>query len=155
MISAPKPSYLLDREQPRVIVANGLNKSTHFDQKKKFGQWKPPLPKNRLLPEEESFRVLNSGKSKKKCWKRIVTKVTFKHPNFTRALPKYERFIIPAGLRQTEASVTDVKQQITRKLKIIEVKKNPNGKIYSNLKIITKGCGKISSNFVIYQDFLI
>ena len=43
------------------------------------------------------FKVLRSGKRKKKQWKRMVTKVTFVGPNFTRQPPKYERFIRPSG----------------------------------------------------------
>ena len=34
-----------------------------------------------------------------KEWKRMVTKVTFVGPSFTRKAPKYERFIRPTGLR--------------------------------------------------------
>ena len=45
------------------------------------------------------FKVLHSGKRKKKQWKRMVTKVTFEGPSFTRKLPKYERFIRPMGAR--------------------------------------------------------
>ena len=43
------------------------------------------------------FKVLHSGKRKKKQWKRMVTKVTFVGPSFTRKPPKYERFIRPSG----------------------------------------------------------
>ena len=43
------------------------------------------------------FKVLHSGKRKKKQWKRMVTKVTFVGPSFTRKPPKYERFIRPTG----------------------------------------------------------
>lgn len=43
------------------------------------------------------FKVLHSGKRKKKSWKRMVTKVTFVGPSFTRKPPKYERFIRPSG----------------------------------------------------------
>lgn len=43
------------------------------------------------------FRVLKSGKRKKKSWKRMVTKVTFVGQGFTRKPPKYERFIRPSG----------------------------------------------------------
>lgn len=45
------------------------------------------------------FKVLHSGKRKKKAWKRMVTKVTFVGPSFTRKPPKYERFIRPSGER--------------------------------------------------------
>lgn len=51
----------------------------------------------RPVAEEEMFKVLHSGKRKKKAWKRMVTKVTFVGPSFTRKPPKYERFIRPSG----------------------------------------------------------
>ena len=43
------------------------------------------------------FKVLHSGKRRKKQWKRMVTKVTFVGQGFTRKPPKYERFIRPSG----------------------------------------------------------
>jgi ribosome biogenesis protein NSA2 len=43
------------------------------------------------------FKVLKSGKRGKKSWKRMITKVTFVGPGFTRKPPKYERFIRPTG----------------------------------------------------------
>ena len=43
------------------------------------------------------FKVMRSGKRQKKQWKRMVTKVTFVGPSFTRKPPKYERFIRPSG----------------------------------------------------------
>ena len=46
------------------------------------------------------FKVLHSGKRRKKQWKRMVTKVTFVGPSFTRKPPKYERFIRPSGAPQ-------------------------------------------------------
>ena len=54
------------------------------------------------MSEEEMFRVLKSGKRKRKHWKRVVTKATFVGPAFTRKPPKYERFIRPTGLRFTK-----------------------------------------------------
>ena len=51
----------------------------------------------RPVAEDEMFRVLKSGKRKKKSWKRMVTKVTFVGQGFTRKPPKYERFIRPSG----------------------------------------------------------
>ncbi len=44
------------------------------------------------------FKVIKSGKRRKKSWKRMVTKVTFVGQGFTRKPPKYERFIRPSGL---------------------------------------------------------
>lgn len=58
----------------------------------------------RPVAEDEMFKVLHSGKRKKKAWKRMVTKVTFVGPSFTRKPPKYERFIRPSGKWQCCAS---------------------------------------------------
>ncbi len=58
----------------------------------------------RPVAEDEMFKVLHSGKRKKKAWKRMVTKVTFVGPSFTRKPPKYERFIRPSGKCQCCAS---------------------------------------------------
>ena len=44
--------------------------------------------------------------SRRKGWKRMVTKVTFVGENFTRKPPKFERFIRPMGLRFKKAHVT-------------------------------------------------
>ena len=41
------------------------------------------------------FRVVKSGKTKRKAWKRMITKATFVGEGFTRKPPKYERFIRP------------------------------------------------------------
>lgn len=94
------------------------------------------------------FRVLKSGKRKKKSWKRMVTKVTFVGQGFTRKPPKYERFIRPsgkqtcmlfapqlacipffqlmggssAGLRMNKAHVTHPELKTTFNLEIIGVK---------------------------------
>lgn len=57
----------------------------------------PNQPQVRPVAEDEMFRVLKSGKRKKKSWKRMVTKVTFVGQGFTRKPPKYERFIRPSG----------------------------------------------------------
>ena len=52
----------------------------------------------RPIAEDEMFKVMKSGKRRKKSWKRMVTKVTFVGQGFTRKPPKYERFIRPSGL---------------------------------------------------------
>jgi len=49
--------------------------------------------------EDEVFKVMTSGKRKKKQWKRMVNKVTYVGESFTRKPPKYERFVRPAALR--------------------------------------------------------
>ena len=52
----------------------------------------------RPVAEDEMFKVLRTGKRKKKQWKRMVTKVTYVGQSFTRKPPKYERFIRPTGI---------------------------------------------------------
>ena len=42
------------------------------------------------ISEDEMFRVMKTGKRKKKQWKRMVTKVTFVGDSFVRKPPKYE-----------------------------------------------------------------
>jgi len=137
MTSESVPSYLLERKQAELF--NHSSKGIRLKRIEKFEKWMLPLPKVRLLAEENLLKVYKSGKRGKKSWKRIVTKVTFQRPNFTRAPPKYERFILPKGLRMTKANVTHIEQKTTVHLCIIGVKKNPNGRVYSSLGIITKG----------------
>ncbi|KAJ8619658.1 hypothetical protein MRB53_028187 [Persea americana] len=74
-----------------------------------------------------------------KQWKRMVTKVTFVGPGFTRKPPKYERFIRPSGLRFSKAHVTHPHLKCTFNLEIIGIKKNPNGTMYTSLGVVTKG----------------
>merc|ERR1719163_2502831 len=52
--------------------------------KEKAGKWEVPIPKVRAQSEMEVFKVLKSGKSRRKGWKRMVTKVTFVDDNFTK-----------------------------------------------------------------------
>ena len=70
------------------------------------GKWTVPLPKVKAVGEDEVFKVLRTGKRRKKAWKRMVTKVTYVGEGFTRKPPKYERFIRPMGLRFKKAHVT-------------------------------------------------
>jgi len=131
------PAYLLDRDQ--VERAKVLSNTIKQKRKEKAGKWEVPLPKVRAMAENEMFKVVNSGKRKKKAWKRMVTKVTFVGENFTRKPPKYERFIRPTGLRMKKASVTHPELKCTFQLDIIGVKKNPNGGAYTSLGVVTKG----------------
>lgn len=131
------PAYLLEREQ--VDRAKVLSNTIKQKRKEKAGKWEVPLPKVRPVAEDEMFKVLKTGKRKKKAWKRMVTKVTFVGPGFTRKPPKYERFIRPTGLRMTKAHVTHPELKATFCLEIIGVKKNPNGNMYTSLGVITKG----------------
>lgn len=77
------------------------------------------------MSEAEMFKVMRSGKRKKKVWKRMLNKVTFVSDNFTRKPPKYERFIRPTGLRMKKAHVTHPELKTTFCLDILGVKKNP------------------------------
>jgi ribosome biogenesis protein NSA2 len=119
--------------------AKVLSNSIKQKRKEKAGKWEVPLPKVRPVAEEEMFKVMHSGKRQKKAWKRMITKVTFVGPGFTRKPPKYERFIRPTGLRMSKANVTHPELKATFQLEIIGVKKNPSGQMYSSLGVITKG----------------
>ena len=102
-----------------------LSNSIKQKRKEKAGKWEVPLPSVRPITEDEIFKVVRSGKRKKKAWKRMVSKVTFVGPNFTRKPPKFERFIRPMALRFTKAHVTHPELQATFCLDILGVKKNP------------------------------
>eukprot|EP00898_Chlorokybus_atmophyticus_P001443 jgi/Chlat1/229/Chrsp1S03041 len=131
------PAYLLDREatQRAKVLSNTIKQK----RKEKAGKWEVPLPKVRPIAEDEMFRVIKSGKRKSKQWKRMVTKMTFVGPSFTRKPPKYERFIRPMALRCTKAHVTHPELKCTFSLEILGVKKNPNGPMYTSMGVITKG----------------
>lgn len=131
------PSYLLDREgQSRAKVLSNMIKQKR---KEKAGKWDVPLPAVRAQSEEEVFRVIKSGKRRKKAWKRMVKKVTFVGDNFTRKPPKFERFIRPMALRFKKAHVTHPELKATFCLPILGVKKNPSSTMYTTLGVITKG----------------
>ena len=103
------------------------------------GKWAVPLPKVKAVGEDEVFKVLRTGKRRKKSWKRMVTKVTYVGEGFTRKPPKYERFIRPMALRFKKAHVTHPELKATFSLPIIGVKKNPQSPMYTQLGVITKG----------------
>mmetsp|Transcript_35548 Transcript_35548/g.68142 ORF Transcript_35548/g.68142 Transcript_35548/m.68142 type:complete len:261 (-) Transcript_35548:633-1415(-) len=132
-----KPAYLLDREE--TTRAKVLSNTIKQKRKEKAGKWEVPLPKVRPIAEDEMFKVLRTGKRMKKSWKRMITKATFVGQGFTRKPPKYERFIRPTGMRFTKAHVTHPELKCTFQLEIIGVKKNPNGQMYSQLGVLTKG----------------
>lgn len=131
------PAYLLDREG--VSRAKVLSNTVKQKRKEKAGKWNVPIPKVKPVADEEMFKVMRSGKRKAKAWKRMVTKVTFVGPNFTRKNPKYERFIRPSGLRFKKAHVTHPELQATFHLDLLGVKKNPSSNLYTQLGVITKG----------------
>ncbi|KAJ8890414.1 hypothetical protein PR048_009922 [Dryococelus australis] len=62
------PVYLLDREvQSRAKVLSNMIKQKR---KEKAGKWDVPIPKVKAQADAEVFRVLRTGKSKRKAWKR-------------------------------------------------------------------------------------
>lgn len=131
------PAYLLDREG--MSHAKVLSNSIKQKRKEKAGKWNVPIPKVRPVSEDEVFKVVASGKRKKKQWKRMVNKVSFVGESFTRKPPKYERFIRPAALRFKKAHVTHPELKATFQLELIGVKKNPQSPLYTSLGVITKG----------------
>jgi ribosome biogenesis protein NSA2 len=117
------PAYLLDRnEVNRTKVLSNMIKQKR---KEKAGKWKVPVQKVKAMSEDEMFKVMRSGKRKNKAWKRLVNKVTFVGPDFTRKPPKYEKFIRPTGLRFKKAHITHPELKTTFCLDILGVKKNP------------------------------
>ena len=147
----PPPRHSSSQVDRAKVLSNTIKQK----RKEKAGKWEVPLPKVRPVAEDEMFRVLRSGKRQKKAWKRMITKVTFVGPSFTRKPPKYERFIRPTGLRMKKAHVTHPELKCTFCLDIIGVKKNPNGASYTQLGVITKagrvgfgGAGFAESAFV-------
>jgi len=91
------PAYLLDRRN--TSTAKVLSNMIKQKRKEKAGRWAVPIPKVGAISDDQVFKVIRTGKRKKKQWKRMVTKVTFVGEGFTRKPPKYERFIRPSGLR--------------------------------------------------------
>nr|XP_002731376.2 PREDICTED: ribosome biogenesis protein NSA2 homolog [Saccoglossus kowalevskii] len=131
------PAYLLDREgQSRAKVLSNMIKQKR---KEKAGKWEVPLPKVKAQADSEVFKVVRTGKTRRKAWKRMVTKVCYVGEGFTRKPPKYERFIRPMGLRFKKAHVTHPELKATFYLPIIGVKKNPSSPLYTSLGVITKG----------------
>jgi len=131
------PTYLLDREmETRGKVLSNMIKQKR---KEKAGKWEVPLPKVKAVSDAEAFKVVRTGKTRRKAWKRMVTKVTFVGEGFTRKPPKYERFIRPMALRFKKAHVTHPELKTTFCLPIIGVKKNPTSTTYTALGVITKG----------------
>merc|ERR1712241_1312476 len=131
------PSYLLEREHQ--VRAKVLSNTIKQKRKEKAGKWNVPIPKVKGVSEAEVFKVVKTGKTKRKAWKRMVTKVTYVGENFTRKPVKFERFIRPMGLRFKKAHVPHPELKATFQLPIIGVKKNPSSPNYTSLGVITKG----------------
>lgn len=136
-LDGPVPRYILDREEQ--TRAKVLSNTIKQKRKEKAGKWDVPLPKVRGVSEAEVFKVVKTGKSRRKAWKRMVTKVCYVGEGFTRKPPKYERFIRPMALRFKKAHVTHPDLKATFCLPIIGVKKNPTSPLYTSLGVITKG----------------
>jgi ribosome biogenesis protein NSA2 len=141
-VPAPKPetsmpAYLLDRgtTQRSKVLSNMIKEK----RKEKAGKWEVPLPKVQGISESDVFKVIRTGKRKTKQWKRMITKATFVGDGFTRKPPKFERFIRPMGLRMKKANVTHPELQTTFQLPIIGIQKNPQGRLYTDLGVLTKG----------------
>lgn len=98
------PTFLLDREGQK--DAKALSTAIKQKRKDKAAKYAVPLPKVRGIAEDEMFKVMRTGKSKKKSWKRMVTKATFVGEGFTRKPVKMERFVRPMALRYKKANVT-------------------------------------------------
>ncbi|KAI1597610.1 ribosome biogenesis protein NSA2 [Pyrenophora tritici-repentis] len=83
------PSYLLDRSNEK--NAKALSSAIKQKRNEKAARFSVPLPKVKGISEEEMFSVVKTGKkTKKKSWKRMITKPTFVGPGFTRRPVKYE-----------------------------------------------------------------
>ena len=133
----PVPVYLMDQTVTR--TADILSNSLKQKRKQRAGKWNVPLPQVRPIAEDEMLRVLKTGKTKRKKWKRLVNKFTFVGEDFTRKPPKLERYVRPVALRIKQANVTHPQLGQTFLCPIISVKKNPNGSTYTGLGVVTKG----------------
>ncbi|KAF8161145.1 ribosomal protein S8e/ribosomal biogenesis NSA2 [Crassisporium funariophilum] len=131
------PTFLLDREGQK--DAKALSSAIKQKRKDKAAKYAVPLPKVRGIAEDEMFKVMKSGKSRSKAWKRMVTKATFVGEGFTRKPVKMERFIRPMALRYKKANVTHPDLKATFQLQILGVKKNPQSPMYTQLGVMTKG----------------
>ncbi|CAI5758266.1 unnamed protein product [Candida verbasci] len=131
------PTYLLDRQNNN--TAKAISSSIKQKRLEKSQKFQVPLPKVKGISEEEMFKVIKTGKSKTKSWKRMITKHTFVGEGFTRRPVKMERIIRPAALRQKKANVTHPELGVTVFLPILGVKKNPQSPMYTQLGVLTKG----------------
>jgi ribosome biogenesis protein NSA2 len=66
------PAYLLDREG--VSRAKVLSNTVKQKRKEKAGKWDVPIPKVKPVADDEMFKVLKSGKTQNKAWKRMVSR---------------------------------------------------------------------------------
>jgi ribosome biogenesis protein NSA2 len=133
----PVPAMLMERQDAdrQKVLANTIKQKS----KEKAAKWSVPIPKVKMLPEDEMFRVQLSGKRKSGQWKRVIPKACYVGETFTRKPPKYERFIRPMGMRFKKAHVTHPELKRTFCLPIVGVKHNVQSKMYTTLGVITKG----------------
>lgn len=131
------PAYLMDRDE--VNRTKILSNMVKQKRKEKAGKFVLPIQKVQPMTEYEMFKVIKTGKRKKKAYKRMINKVCFVSEDVTRKPPKFERYIRPSGLRFKKAHVTHPELKTTFCLDIIGVKKNPQSALYSTLGVITKG----------------
>ncbi|MES1901926.1 MAG: Ribosome biogenesis protein [Paramarteilia canceri] len=131
------PAYLMDRNSSK--DAKVLSNTLKQKRKEKGGKWAVPIAKTKELSEAEVFKSVATGKRKKKTWKRMVNKLCFVEPHFTRKPPKAERFIRPMGMRVNKAHVSHPELKCTFELEILSVHKNPNSSLMTTLGVITKG----------------
>ena len=59
-----------------IIQAKNISSMVKQKRKEKAGKWEVPIPAVKMQSEAEVFKVLKSGKTRRKGWKRMVTKVT-------------------------------------------------------------------------------
>ncbi|KAK0486087.1 ribosomal protein S8e/ribosomal biogenesis NSA2 [Armillaria novae-zelandiae] len=109
------PTYLLDREGQK--DAKALSSAIKQKRKDKAAKY-----------SYEMFKVMKTGKSKSKAWKRMVTKAT--------KPVKMERFIRPMALRYKKANPISKPHSNFR---FLGVKKNPQSPMYTQLGVMTKG----------------
>merc|ERR1719273_1353192 len=69
------PAYLLDREHE--TQAKNISSMVKQKRKEKAGKFEVPLPAVKAHSEAEVFKVLKSGKTRRKFCKRLLAKVTY------------------------------------------------------------------------------
>ncbi|ORD98413.1 NSA2 [Hepatospora eriocheir] len=129
------PAYLLDRQNE----GKKLNDKIKQRRQDKASKFSVPIAKVEGKSQKEIFGVVTSGKRNKKQWKRIINKPCFVGNDFTRNIPKREKFIRPMSQRMSSAHVVHPEYNCTYKLPIMSVKKNPHGELYTDLGVLTKG----------------
>lgn len=137
VLDGPLPLLLMDRG----IITKGKELSQAIKEKRResSAKYSVPIPRIGGISEKEMFNVVTTGKKKGKHWKRMVTKPCFVGEDFTRKLPKYERFIRPMALRFKKAHVSHPDMKTTFCLPILGLRTNPHSKLFTSLGVLTKG----------------